>query len=113
MSGAVAKPDPQLDTSWKTKAFCAPGPDATSDERAAMLSLFFADRNTLEGRAAEAEAKRVCQRCPVQIDCLEYALAAYEHEGVWGGLNEDQRSRLRKHRKANEARGRDAWKESA
>ena len=41
------------------------------------------------------EAKRVCAVCPVRSDCLAYALEQDIRFGVWGGLSEQQRSRLR------------------
>lgn len=37
-----------------------------------------------------AEAKAMCQRCPIQRDCLRYAVNAHE-VGVWGGLTEQER----------------------
>ena len=40
---------------------------------------------------AEREATRICRGCPVQIDCLEFALEAKIRFGVWGGLTEKQR----------------------
>ena len=43
---------------------------------------------------AEVEAIRICQGCPVRMDCLEFALEAKIHFGVWGGLNEKQRRSL-------------------
>ena len=33
-------------------------------------------------------AKRICQTCTVQTECLEYALANDERFGIWGGLSE-------------------------
>lgn len=41
-------------------------------------------------------AKRVCVNCPVRIECLEYALANSERYGIWGGLTERERTRLRR-----------------
>lgn len=38
-------------------------------------------------------AKRICNKCPVQAECLQYALANHE-TGVWGGLNDLDRKRL-------------------
>ncbi|MFB4265370.1 WhiB family transcriptional regulator [Nonomuraea sp. GTA35] len=57
--------------------------------------LFFPADGEREGQRKwrEVKAKRVCAPCPVQGDCLEYALARNEREGVWGGLNPDQRAR--------------------
>ena len=37
------------------------------------------------------DAKSVCARCPVRADCLAYALAANEPEGVWGGTDPVER----------------------
>jgi WhiB family transcriptional regulator, redox-sensing transcriptional regulator len=39
------------------------------------------------------EARRVCDRCPVRIDCLEHATTKDEW-GIWGGLDRDQRRAL-------------------
>ena len=42
----------------------------------------------------ERDAMRVCQGCPVQMDCLEFALEAKVRFGVWGGMTEKQRKTL-------------------
>ena len=42
-----------------------------------------------------APAKRVCRQCPVADACLAYALEHDERWGVWGGLSERQREKLR------------------
>jgi WhiB family transcriptional regulator, redox-sensing transcriptional regulator len=52
--------------------------------------LFFPD----DSRSPAHEAKEWCARCPVQPECLEYALAAGEEFGVWGGLTEKERRNL-------------------
>lgn len=41
------------------------------------------------------EAKSVCAACDVRTECLEYALANDERFGIWGGLSERERRRLR------------------
>jgi WhiB family transcriptional regulator, redox-sensing transcriptional regulator len=41
-------------------------------------------------------AKRICQTCIVQVECLEYALANDERFGIWGGMSERERRRLKK-----------------
>lgn len=42
------------------------------------------------------EAKRVCLTCDVRGDCLEYALANDERFGIWGGMSERERRKLKK-----------------
>lgn len=53
--------------------------------------LFFPGR----GRSSNAEAKRVCAGCPVRVQCLNYSLDNGEKYGVWGGVSEKERRRLR------------------
>lgn len=45
-------------------------------------------------------AKRICEDCPVQEPCLEYALLNRIDHGVWGGTSERQRRRILKSRRA-------------
>jgi WhiB family redox-sensing transcriptional regulator len=40
-----------------------------------------------------------CGKCPLAKACLKYAIQEGMDLGVWGGLTEDQRRSLRKHRK--------------
>jgi WhiB family redox-sensing transcriptional regulator len=40
--------------------------------------------------------KRVCLSCEVRQECLEYALAHDERFGIWGGLSERERRRLKR-----------------
>jgi WhiB family redox-sensing transcriptional regulator len=70
---------------WKLKAAC----------RNLDTSMFFPDTE------ADADAaKDVCAQCPVREACLEYALATRQHDGVWGGLTESERRRVRRRRSA-------------
>lgn len=46
------------------------------------------------------DAKRICGRCPVTAECLAFALAHDERFGVWGGLSERERRRLKRQRVA-------------
>lgn len=45
------------------------------------------------------EAKAVCHECPVEPDCLEYALENRERWGVWGGTSERERRKMQQQRK--------------
>ena len=42
------------------------------------------------------EAKKVCGSCEVRTECLDYALRHDERFGIWGGLSERERRRLRR-----------------
>lgn len=42
------------------------------------------------------EAKSICQRCEVRGDCLDYALGHDERFGVWGGLSERERRKIKR-----------------
>ena len=55
--------------------------------------LFFPERG-----ASTKEAKEVCRGCIVREDCLEYALSHGEKFGIWGGMSERERRRLRRQR---------------
>ncbi len=69
--------------SWQERANCM-GVDP---------DLFFPERGS-----STREAKEVCRGCVVLEDCLEYALANGEKFGIWGGLSERERRRLRRQR---------------
>lgn len=42
------------------------------------------------------EAKRICGECPVRAECLEYALESDERFGIWGGMSERERRKLKR-----------------
>jgi WhiB family transcriptional regulator, redox-sensing transcriptional regulator len=52
-------------------------------------AIFFPD-----GDQSGTEAKQCCASCPVRDRCRDYALAAREEFGVWGGLSEDERKAI-------------------
>jgi WhiB family redox-sensing transcriptional regulator len=71
------------DRSWQGQANCL-GVDP---------DLFFPERG-----ASTREAKGVCRGCEVREECLEYALVNGEKFGIWGGLSERERRRIRRQR---------------
>ena len=79
--GIIAKP--ALATGWKDLSNC----------RGVDPDLFFPERG-----ASTREAKEVCRGCEVRIDCLEYALQTGEKFGIWGGMSERERRRIRRQR---------------
>ncbi len=88
---------------------CRTGPDAKDwDEggwraRAACRGqdpeLFFPIGTSGPAQIQIAEAKAVCARCPVREACLRFALDTGQEYGIWGGLTEDERQRLRRGRR--------------
>jgi WhiB family redox-sensing transcriptional regulator len=69
------------DDQWQERALCA-----QTDPEA-----FFPEKG-----GSTREAKRICQGCEVRDRCLEYALANDERFGIWGGLSERERRRLKR-----------------
>jgi hypothetical protein len=45
--------------------------------------------------AGFASAKAICAACGVREECLAYALDNVEQHGVWGGLTESERRKIR------------------
>ena len=45
-----------------------------------------------------AAAKLICATCPVRAACLEFAIVTRQDDGVWGGLDENERRRVRRRR---------------
>ena len=66
---------------WQADALCA-----QTDPEA-----FFPEKG-----GSTREAKRVCQNCTVRTECLEYALGHDERFGIWGGLSERERRKLKR-----------------
>jgi WhiB family redox-sensing transcriptional regulator len=67
--------------SWQERALCA----ETDPES------FFPEKG-----GSTREAKKICTGCEVKAECLEYALSNDERFGIWGGLSERERRRLRR-----------------
>jgi len=53
-----------------------------------------------EKDARESAARALCGVCRVREQCLDYALTIGEPHGIWGGLNELERSRMQRKRAA-------------
>lgn len=70
-----------LDSSWKQQASCRRPEYPTY--------MFFPARGDVKMLAA---ARAVCARCPVHVECREYA-SVIGATGVWGGKSEKQRKR--------------------
>lgn len=64
-------------------------------ECAQVPDIFFPNDWDTGTRAHDALAKQVCERCPVKMKCLEYAMIAEDEHGTWGGLTAHERRQLR------------------
>lgn len=53
--------------------------------------LFFPEKG-----GSTKDPKLVCSGCPVKVQCLDWALANDVRHGVWGGLSDRERTRLRR-----------------
>lgn len=69
--------------SWQDYANC----------RGADADLFFPERG-----ASTRRAKSICGACEVRGECLEYAIVNGEKFGIWGGMSERERRRVRRER---------------
>jgi WhiB family transcriptional regulator, redox-sensing transcriptional regulator len=79
MFDALGQTDDEHD--WQERALCA-----QTDPEA-----FFPEKG-----GSTREAKRICSGCEVRAECLEFALAHDERFGIWGGLSERERRRLKR-----------------
>lgn len=81
-----------MDTRWKRFGTCGE-PDVDS-------TLFFSEegRSAADKHAVEC-AKIICRMCPVQVQCLEYALEAREEWWIWGGTTGRERRVILKARR--------------
>ncbi len=57
------------------------------------IDIFFPVDDSEE---ATLEAKAICADCPVADTCLQYSLATNQADGVWGGLDAQERRRMRR-----------------
>ena len=81
LDGALHETEAE-ELSWQERALCA-----QTDPEA-----FFPEKG-----GSTREAKKVCLSCEVRADCLEYALNHDERFGIWGGMFERERRKLKKH----------------
>lgn len=79
--GAGAFFEEDEEESWQDRALCA-----QTDPEA-----FFPEKG-----GSTREAKKICTGCEVKTECLEYALANDERFGIWGGLSERERRRIKR-----------------
>jgi len=69
------------DPDWRWRALCAE----------VDPELFFPKKGM-----PTAAARRVCAACEVRTECLTWALEHDQEHGVWGGLSDQERRRLKR-----------------
>lgn len=77
----IAATETEEELTWHERALCA-----QTDPEA-----FFPEKG-----GSTREAKKVCVSCEVRAECLEYALENDERFGIWGGLSERERRKLKR-----------------
>ena len=69
------------DQDWRAKGLCSQSdPD-----------LWFS-----VGALDHKQAKLICGQCEVRQQCLQYAVSAPVEHGIWGGLTERERRKVRR-----------------
>jgi WhiB family transcriptional regulator, redox-sensing transcriptional regulator len=84
----------RLNDDWIADAACK-GTDTT---------IFFPTRGV-----STAPAKAICAECPVRMECCERAIAMSLKSGIFGGLSERERRRVRRVRSIARKAGLVAW----
>lgn len=74
------------DLAWQEDAKCATDEFDVGD--------FFPPKH----RHVRKTARELCEGCPVQAECLSFALTRGERFGIWGGLTERERRAVRRSR---------------
>jgi|SRR5690625_3667708 len=91
---AAAGPEPRPETPLLFEAFADEG--ALGWQERALCAQTDPEAFFPEKGGSTREAKRVCTSCEVRAECLEYALENDERFGIWGGLSERERRKLKR-----------------
>jgi WhiB family redox-sensing transcriptional regulator len=75
------RPEEEPEPAWQDFSLCA-----ETDPEA-----FFPEKG-----GSTREAKKVCRACPVKSDCLDYALETDQKFGIWGGMSERERRKVKR-----------------
>ena len=86
----------RLADGWRAGASC----------RGLDTNLFFPPGTVGTSGAALNEIRRICESCPVQQACLQWAIAAGVTDGIWGGLTPIERRSydIKQRRRGNDYR---------
>lgn len=87
--------------SWVERGICRKLNDDEELQRTFQMSpadvarKFYPLGQTDKYKEDIVSTKRICSQCPVQEECLQWALI-YEENGTWGGCTEWERRKIRK-----------------
>lgn len=85
---------------WEDRALCRTGESVPAEDWSARAELWFPDPGN---RRLIERAKAICVRCPSAAECLAEALDKRHAEGIWGGLDEDERRQILRERSGRAA----------
>lgn len=87
----MKSPDVKYD--WQAKSLCKK--QMKYDPKTKSFTHFtVSDFYPGSGKTVTQEVRKMCNRCPVQKECLEHGLR-HERYGQWGGISEVQRVKVR------------------
>lgn len=87
---------------WAFQGACRSNPELFYPEKRVMVGRAGTDdpedliEDSVDDYSAEAvaEAKTICQTCPVLATCREYALEHEPEHGVWAAMTPDERRKV-------------------
>jgi WhiB family redox-sensing transcriptional regulator len=86
---------------WGARAVCRPGSGVDPETFWPLSVGGRGDGDSATDMEQAADAIAICRQCPVQSDCLEFAIEHGEFGGIWGGMTPHQRAwYARHHRRA-------------
>jgi WhiB family redox-sensing transcriptional regulator len=88
-------------TEWRAEGACL----------SADPDLFFPVATGVVAARETAKAQRICARCRVRQECLDFAMRSGEMHGIWGGTTPEERTRARRQRNRGR-RPRPAWQQA-
>lgn len=67
------------------------------------LDPFFTENDEYDTRSKSfLLARSACYSCPIQVECLEYALVSNVPQGIWGGTTPKERVHIQRKRRRNQ-----------
>lgn len=75
-----------INVSWQEEAAC----------KGADINLFFPAERGSKSYYQYEEIEKYCASCPVQEECLQFALDNFIYNGIWGGKSANQRRMIAK-----------------